>query len=101
MPIHTQYRIMSVGWSTGHPVKTSFPNIKIPMKMQIFMMILRIMMIMMMVQESVKMCLNVLIRPVSALYYKIISIYTTIDTPLNLLTGLFPSKDKRWSFLLN
>ena len=42
-----------------------------------------------MVQESVNMCLNVLKRPVSALYYKIISIYTTIDTSLNLLTGLF------------
>ena len=41
-----------------------------------------------MVQESVNMCLNVLKRPVSALYYKIISIYTTIDTSLNLLTGL-------------
>ena len=42
-----------------------------------------------MVQESVNMCLNVLKRPVSALYYKIIRIYTTIDTSLNLLTGLF------------
>ena len=42
-----------------------------------------------MVQESVNMCLNVLKWPVSALYYKIISIYTTIDTSLNLLTGLF------------
>ena len=47
-----------------------------------------ILMLMMMVQESVKMCLNVLKRPFSALYYKIISMYTTIDTSLNLLTGL-------------
>ena len=47
-----------------------------------------ILMLMMMVQESVKMCLNVLKRPISALNYKIISMSTTIDTSLNLLTGL-------------
>ena len=35
------------------------------------------------------MCLNVLKRPVSVLNYKIISMYTIIDTSLNLLTGLF------------
>ena len=50
----------------------------------IILLIMKILMIMMMVQESVKMCLNVLKRPVSVLYYKIISMYTT----LNLLTGL-------------
>ena len=54
----------------------------------IILLIMKILMIMMMVQESVKMCLNVLKRPVSVLYYKIISMYTTIDTSLNLLTGL-------------
>ena len=32
-----------------------------------------------------KMCMKVLKRPVSALYYKIISIYTTIHTYLKLL----------------
>ena len=48
-----------------------------------------ILLIMMKVQESVKMCLNVVKRPVNALNYKIISMYTTIDTSLNLLTGLF------------
>ena len=54
------------------------------------LLIMMIPMIMMMVQESVKMRLIVLKRPVSALvvYYKIISIYTTIDTSSNLLTGL-------------
>ena len=37
-----------------------------------------------------KMCLKVLKRPLSALHYKINSIYTTIDTSsLHLLTGLF------------
>ena len=63
------------------------------MKMQLIMMIFLIMMILMilmMVQESVNMCLNVLKKPFSALYYKNISIYTTIDTSLNLLTGLLP-----------
>ena len=62
------------------------------MKKQLIMIILLIMMtlvIMMMVQKSVKMCLNVLKRPVSALNYKIISMYPTIDTSLDLLTGLF------------
>ena len=50
-----------------------------------------ILIIMMKVQESVKMCLNVLERPVSALHCKIFNIYKTIDTSLNLLTGLFLS----------
>ena len=35
-----------------------------------------------MVQESVNMCLNVLKWPVSALYYKIISIYAQLSTRL-------------------
>ena len=91
MSIDTLYRIMSVGWSVGHTVKTTFPNLQNrhenasnhdyssnhddPDDHE-------------MVQESVNMCLNVLKRPVSALYYKIISIYTTINMSLNLLTGL-------------
>ena len=78
--------------SVRHTVKTTFPNIEICLKKQLIMIILLIMMIlmiMMIVQESVKMCLNVLKRPVSALYYKIISMYSTIDTSLILLTGLF------------
>ena len=80
-----------VRWSVGHTMKTTFPIMKICMKMQLFMMILQIMMIlmiMMMIQKSVKMCLNVLKRPVSALNYKIINMYTTIDTSLNLLNRL-------------
>ena len=48
-----------------------------------------ILIIMMKVQESVKMCLNVLERPVSALHCKIFNILKTIDTSLNLLIGLF------------
>ena len=48
-----------------------------------------ILIIMMMVLERLKKCLNVLKRPVSALNYKIISMYPTIDTSLDLLTGLF------------
>ena len=57
--------------------------------MMILLIMMILVMIMMMVQESVKMCLNVVKRPVSALYYKINYIYITIDTSLNLLTGLF------------
>ena len=38
--------------------------------------------------KDVKVCLNMLKRPVSTLNYKIISMYTTIDASLNLLTGL-------------
>ena len=54
MSIDTLYRIMSVGWSVGHTVKTTFPNLRknVCMRMQLIMMIL---MIMMVVQESVKM----------------------------------------------
>ena len=48
-----------------------------------------ILLIMMKVQESVKMCLNLLERPVSALNCKIFNICKTIDKSLNLLTGLF------------
>ena len=61
--------------------------------MQLFMMILMILMILIIliimkkVQESVKMCMNLLKSPVSAQYCKIHSISTTIDTSLNLLTG--------------
>ena len=47
MLIDTPYRIMLVGLSVGHNVKTTFPNMKICMKMQLFMIILQIMMIMM------------------------------------------------------
>ena len=55
--------------------------------MELFMMILIILIIMKKVQESVKMCMNLLKSPVSAQYCKIHSISTTIDTSLNLLTG--------------
>ena len=57
-----------------------------------------ILIIMMKVQESVKMCLNLLERPVSALHCKIFNIYKTIDTSVNLLTGLLSFADAifRW-----
>ena len=48
-----------------------------------------ILIIIMKVQENEKMYLNLLERPVSALNCKIFNICKTIDTSLNLLTGLF------------
>ena len=88
------YRIMLVRWLVDWSVtmlRQPFQTYKIGMKMQLIILILLIMMILMiimMVQESVKMCLNVLKNYVSSLHYKIIRIYTTIDTSLNRLTGL-------------
>ena len=51
------------------------------------LLIMMNLLIMMKVQDSVKICLNVLEKPISALHCKIFSIYKTIDTSLNLLTG--------------